>query len=256
MDDKPAAASAVPPKASSRRRFLIKSVAVLPVAGGLAACDRPGGVTASASASTSATAGTDGSSAKPYQPKFFKPDEWSVLQAAIDRLIPTDAEGPGALELDVAAFIDRQMEGAFGHAAAWYMHGPFHPDATPLAGYQSPMTPRDLYRTGIAALDAYCKAHFGGKPFVQLTTAQQDTLLHGMDSRKVKFEQTSAGHFIALLWQNTKEGYFSDPIHGGNKHAASWTMIGFPGARADYLDWVAQPGKVYPLGTVTIEGKA
>ena len=63
-------------------------------------------------------------------------------------------------------------------------------------------------------------------------------------------------HFIALLWQNTKEGYFSDPIHGGNKHAASWTMIGFPGARADYLDWVAQPGKVYPLGTVTIEGKA
>jgi gluconate 2-dehydrogenase gamma chain len=33
-------------------------------------------------------------------------------------------------------------------------------------------------------------------------------------------------------------------------------MIGFPGARADYLDWVAQPGKVYPLGTVTIEGKA
>jgi gluconate 2-dehydrogenase gamma chain len=252
MDDKPDGVSAKPSIVSSRRRFLIQTVAVLPVAGSLAACDRVADGTASAS--TAATADATTQSATPYQPKFFKPDEWSVLQAAIDRLIPADTEGPGALELDVAAFIDRQMEGAFGHAATWYMRGPFHPDATPLAGYQSPMTPRDLYRTGIAALDIHCKAHFAGKPFVQLSVAQQDTLLHGMDSGEIRFEQTSARHFIALLWQNTKEGYFSDPIHGGNKHAASWTMIGFPGARADYLDWVAQPGKVYPLGPVTIEG--
>jgi gluconate 2-dehydrogenase gamma chain len=252
MNDKPAATR---PSASapSRRRFLIQSVAVLPVAGGLAACSRPGDGAATATANAAETNGA-GANATPYQPKFFKPDEWSVLQAAIDRLIPADAEGPGALQLDVAVFIDRQMDGAFGHAAAWYMQGPFHPDATPLAGYQSPMPPRDLYRTGIAALDNYCKAH-AGKPFVQLTTAQQDTLLHEMDTGKIKFEHTSAGHFIAMLWQNTKEGYFSDPVHGGNKHAASWKMIGFPGARADYLDWVAQPGKTYPLGPVTIEGQ-
>jgi len=31
-------------------------------------------------------------------------------------------------------------------------------------------------------------------------------------------------------------------------------MIGFPGARADYADWIEQPGKVYPLGPVSIEG--
>ncbi len=253
MDDKPAAASTTTSIVPSRRRFLINTVAVLPVAGSLAACQRPADAVASASAS--GPAGTDSASPAAYQPKFFKPDEWRLIQAAIDRLIPADAEGPGALELDVAAFIDRQMEGAFGHAAGWYMKGPFHPDATPLAGYQSPMSPRDLYRTGIAALDGYCKAHFGGKGFVQLSAAQQDALLHGMDTGKVRFGQTSAGHFIALLWQNTKEGYFSDPIHGGNRHAASWTMIGFPGARADYLDWVAQPGKVYPLGPATIEGK-
>jgi gluconate 2-dehydrogenase gamma chain len=255
MDDKHDAVSTPPSIASSRRRFLIQTVAVLPVAGSLAACDRVADGNASASTTaTISTAGADSHSATPYQPKFFKPDEWSVIQAAIDRLIPADAEGPGALELDVAAFIDKQMEGAFGHAATRYMQGPFQPDATPLAGYQSPMTPRDLYRTGIAALNNHCQAHFGGKPFVQLTAAQQDRLLHGMDTGEVTFEQTSAGHFIALLWQNTKEGYFSDPVHGGNKHAASWTMIGFPGARADYLDWVAQPGKVYPLGPVTIEG--
>jgi gluconate 2-dehydrogenase gamma chain len=35
----------------------------------------------------------------------------------------------------------------------------------------------------------------------------------------------------------------------------SWKMIGFPGARADYMDWVDQPGKTYPLGPVSISGE-
>jgi len=60
--------------------------------------------------------------------------------------------------------------------------------------------------------------------------------------------------FFGFLLQNTKEGYFSDPIHGGNKNAAAWAMIGFPGARADYLDWVGRPGERYPLPPVTIAG--
>ncbi len=32
-----------------------------------------------------------------------------------------------------------------------------------------------------------------------------------------------------MLLQNTKEGYFSDPIYGGNKDMGAWKMIGFPG---------------------------
>jgi gluconate 2-dehydrogenase gamma chain len=35
----------------------------------------------------------------------------------------------------------------------------------------------------------------------------------------------------------------------------SWKMIGFPGARADYMDWVGQYGKTYPLGPVSISGE-
>jgi gluconate 2-dehydrogenase gamma chain len=235
-----------PPGPTSRRRFLFSTIAVLPAASTLGACNKH-----SAGASTQTSPGDAGTAA--HLPRFFNPEEWSTIQAAVDRLIPKDAEGPGALELDVPVFIDRQMEGAFGHAATWYMQGPFHPDAPPLSGYQSPMTPRDLYRTGIAALDTYCRAHFSSKRFVDLNSTDQDKVLHGLDAGTIKLEHASARNFIALLWQNTKEGYFADPIHGGNKNAASWTMIGFPGARADYLDWVAQPGKVYPLGTVTIE---
>jgi gluconate 2-dehydrogenase gamma chain len=43
-------------------------------------------------------------------------------------------------------------------------------------------------------------------------------------------------------------------MHGGNKDAAAWKMIGFPGARADYADWVGRPGERYPLPPVSING--
>ncbi|HVE10526.1 MAG TPA: gluconate 2-dehydrogenase subunit 3 family protein [Paraburkholderia sp.] len=240
------------PIASSRRQFLVKTVAILPAAGALASC-APHDASTTATARAADNSASSASSA-PYQPTFFNPREWTLLQAAIDRLIPADAEGPGALELDVAVFIDRQMEGGFGHAATLYMQGPFPHDIPHASGFQSRMTPRDVYRAGLAALDQYCNAHFSGKRFEELGTAQKDEILHGMDAGKIKFEQVSAASFIGLLWQNTKEGYFADPIHGGNKNAGSWKMIGFPGARADFLDWVAQPGKPYPLGPVTIAG--
>jgi gluconate 2-dehydrogenase gamma chain len=48
-----------------------------------------------------------------YSPRYFTNDEWAFLQAACGRLIPADANGPGALELGVPEFIDREMEGAF-----------------------------------------------------------------------------------------------------------------------------------------------
>ena len=30
--------------------------------------------------------------------------------------------------------------------------------------------------------------------------------------------------------RNTEEGFFADPIYGGNKDKVGWKMIGFPGA--------------------------
>jgi gluconate 2-dehydrogenase gamma chain len=58
---------------------------------------------------------------------------------------------------------------------------------------------------------------------------------------------------FGFFWQNTQEGYFSDPSYGGNKDAAAWSMIGFPGARGDYLEWVDQYGKKYPYPPTTIQ---
>ena len=192
--------------------------------------------------------------AAPYQPVFLNSVEWRFIQAAVARLIPSDGEGPGALEAGVPEFIDRQLEGAWGHGAFFYTQGPFH-ESLPLFGYQGALLPRDLYRTVIAAVDKWCQQQRGGKLFAELDPAAQDEVLKGLESGAIVFEGSQARDFFAFLLANTKEGYFSDPIHGGNKNGASWTMIGFPGARADFMDWVQRPGEAYPLPTVTIAGR-
>ena len=40
------------------------------------------------------------------------------------------------------------------------------------------------------------------------------------------------------------EGYFADPIYGGNRDMAGWKLVGFPGVRYDYRDVhrKAEPG--------------
>jgi len=225
-------------KSSSRRDFLRTMIALVPTVS-IAAC---------APLSVLRT-----SPAREYAPRFFTPEEWLFLHAACARLIPRDENGPGAVELGVPEFIDREMEGAFGHAANWYMQGP-HASAPPEFGYQSPLTPRAVYRAGIAALDAHCRSSFGNRSFSELPATVQDSLLSDLEKGLLDFDAVSGASFFGFLLQNTKEGYLADPIHGGNKDMASWKMIGFPGARADYLDWVDQHGARYPLGPVSIAG--
>jgi gluconate 2-dehydrogenase gamma chain len=48
--------------------------------------------------------------------------------------------------------------------------------------------------------------------------------------------------FFAHLWESTVEGFFSDPVYGGNANMVAWRMIGFPGAYASYYDLVDQHG--------------
>jgi gluconate 2-dehydrogenase gamma chain len=232
-----------------RRGFLRRSIAIVPAATALSAT----GFVVAQNAPTAPPPATGTPSGSPYAPVYFHAEEWAFIQAAVGRLIPSDDTGPGAIEAGVPEFIDRQMEGVFGHAAIWYMQGPFVP-SSPLFGYQGKMPPREVYRAGIAATDAWCKQNKGGKRFAELDVAAQDEVLKGLEGGTIQFAEVGAKDFFTFLLQNTKEGYFSDPIHGGNKNAVSWKMIGFPGARADFLDWVQKPGVHYPLPPVSING--
>jgi gluconate 2-dehydrogenase gamma chain len=185
---------------------------------------------------------------------YLKSEEIAFIQAAISRLIPQDDEGPGAKELGVAVFLDRQLAGEFGRAQRWYMLGPWRAGSE-TQGYQSRLTPAELYRYAIAQIDDYSRRHHDGREFSRLSPDEQDALLTDLESGKVELQNVSGKAFFELLLQNTIEGYFADPSYGGNRDMGSWSMIGFPGARYDYRPWVSKHNQRFPLPPVSLHGR-
>jgi gluconate 2-dehydrogenase gamma chain len=186
---------------------------------------------------------------------FFTPAETGFIEAAVGRLIPNDDVGPGAVEANVPFFLDRQLAGKFGRGDHYYLGGPW-PKGTPEQGYQSRFNPADLYRAAIAAIDKYSGANFNGTIFSQLGADNQDKVLKGLESGEIKLDGgVDSKTFFAMLLQNTKEGYFSDPIYGGNKDMGAWKMIGFPGAHYDYKEWVSRHGERVPYPPVSFKGR-
>lgn len=187
-----------------------------------------------------------------YQPVFFTPAEWAFVMAATARLIPSEGDGPGAIETRVPVFIDLQLAGAFGQAADWYMEGPFSPAADPFLGWQTPLTPAEVYRQAIPVFDAWCAQTYNAS-FTALDAARQDEALAALEEAVMLAPEIR--DFFVILLDNTKEGYFSDPIHGGNHGMQAWVYIGFPGARGAFLEWVERHDVPYPLGPVSISGE-
>ncbi|MCB8874098.1 gluconate 2-dehydrogenase subunit 3 family protein [Acidisoma silvae] len=185
-----------------------------------------------------------------YAPSFFTADEFAFVTAFVDRLIPADEEGPGAVELDVPNFIDLQMNTTYGHGGLWYMHPPFR-QAPATFGNQLGLPPREIYRQGIAAAETAIQAKYG-KRFTDMTAGERDTVITAMQKKALAMAPVPASMLFGQFLTNTKEGYFSDPIHGGNRGMAAWKMIGYPGARADFTDWVDRYGAKYPFGPVSI----
>ena len=148
------------------------------------------------------------------------------MDAIVDCLIPTDDLGTGAKDAGVTTFIDRT--GPFGGPDWLYMQGPFSSTPLPTQGLQSPLLPRQQYRLGLAALETYCKTTFSGRSFIQLNVDEQEKLLTGMENGEVQFQNFSSRMLFSGVYANTMEGFFADPIYGGNRDMAGWKLIGFP----------------------------
>jgi gluconate 2-dehydrogenase gamma chain len=186
---------------------------------------------------------------------FFTAPEIAFIEAAVGRLIPNDPVGPGAVEANVPFFLDRQLAGKFGRGDHYYLGGPW-PKGTPEQGYQTRFNPAQLYRAAMAAIDKYVGENFSGAVFGKLAAEDQDKVLKGLESGAITLDGgVDSKTFFAMLLQNTKEGYFSDPIYGGNKDMAAWKMIGFPGAHYDYKEWVSRHGERVPYPTVGFKGR-
>lgn len=181
---------------------------------------------------------------------FFNASESAFIEAAVDTLIPADSVGPGAAELGVAVYIDRQMAGSYGKGDRLYLQGPFSA-GSPEQGYQLAMTPSELIRTGIADVNSYARQQYA-KSFDLLSAEDRAAVMTKLDNKTLGLPTVPAETFFALLLQLTIEGYFSDPIYGGNKDKASWKMVGFPGADAMYMDKIEpfrnKPYAAAPMG--------
>jgi gluconate 2-dehydrogenase gamma chain len=132
-----------------------------------------------------------------------------VLDAFVERLIPTDAIGPGGKEAGVSAFIARSLAGGLSG-------GLKH-----LAGF---------YAAGLNAVDAYATSAYGGA-FASLPADKQDAVLTDMAAGKATGFVPDSATFFATVHEHALEGMFSDPVYGGNKNFAGWDLLNYPGVR-------------------------
>jgi gluconate 2-dehydrogenase gamma chain len=184
--------------------------------------------------------------------EFLNGDEAAFIETAVDTLIPADEVGPGALELGVAVFIDRQLNSGYGRGDRLYLQGPFI-EGTPEQGYQLRMTPSELIRNGILDVNALCREKYQ-TTFDALSNEDRVAVLRQLERREIALPTVPTAIFFNLLYDLTMQGYFADPLYGGNKGKASWKMIGFPGIGAMYADKIeAYRNKQYMVDPVSIQ---
>jgi gluconate 2-dehydrogenase gamma chain len=176
---------------------------------------------------------------------FFNAHQRATIEVAMARIIPTDDQ-PGAREARTIDFVDRYLSGlGFIYAK---------PDGSGFEKLQGKRADawkkridiiRAKYVEGVKELDRRSQSQFGSD-FMRLSTEQQDRILAGMEypalqnetraeeakSVEPALQQTNAEidlDFFPLLALHTRQGFYADPIYGGNKNRVGWKLIGFEG---------------------------
>ncbi|MBN8477506.1 MAG: gluconate 2-dehydrogenase subunit 3 family protein [Burkholderiales bacterium] len=182
--------------------------------------------------------------------RYLTRSEANFLDAAVARLVPADDLGPGAREAGVTVYIDRQLAGSWGVHGRAYRSGPWR-EGSPQQGYQSPLTPQELYRQAIRDVDAWCVTTHG-RPLAALDEPTQDRVLASLEAGEVPIDAVRSNVFFDLLLRNTEEGFFADPMYGGNRGKVGWRLIGFPGVASSsypgHLEKRDSPYRVEPVG--------
>jgi gluconate 2-dehydrogenase gamma chain len=225
----------------TRRSFVkgVGSVTVVPVALGAPQPGSPGKSTPHAAQAERTL--SSGAATEVEEPLylFFNAEEVAFIEAACERLIPADSTGPGALEAWVPNYLDKQLGGAWGTGERLYRSGPWQ-TGTPTQGYQLPFTPGELFHIALRAINARFAAK--GSTFAEASSEAQDAYLKSLEAGGLDLGGVPSATFFDMLLKMTVEGYFSDPVYGGNRNMAAWRMIGFPGAYANYYDAIDRHG--------------
>jgi gluconate 2-dehydrogenase gamma chain len=131
----------------------------------------------------------------------FLPEQRRILEAFIDRIIPSDESGPGAVESGAAEYIDR----AFVEF---------------LAGE------KESFAAGLGGVDVFARSSQGAA-FAELSPEKRDAVLSAIDNGQAN----NLRPFFNRARRLTLEGMFCDPYWGGNKNFAGWDLIRYPGVR-------------------------
>ena len=188
---------------------------------------------------------------------FFTPEEALAVEALTATLLPGTPEDPGAREAGVMAYIDGLLWYDRGFGTRTYYMPPFAmayegdepPNGLDTAdpeilwipkdmmsrfGWQSILTPREVYRMGIVVINDYAQANYGA-PYAELTEAQQEEIMTALaDDQLDPIGDLPSSEFFDLLRQHTMEGMFGDPAYRGNRNMVGWKLIGYPGAQRAY----------------------
>jgi len=167
---------------------------------------------------------------------FSRSEDFKTLAAAAERIYPEDDQGPGAIELGVPYFIDRQMGSYYGSNSRDYKKGPFEPLASDTHGLQEKMNRGEMLLAGIHRMQEVSQEEHD-QAFADLDGEAQDEILKSFDSDDVEIKGMRSRSFFTLLRNLTIEGVYSDPVYGGNKDMQGWKMIEYPGPR---MGWGGQ----------------
>jgi gluconate 2-dehydrogenase gamma chain len=215
----------------ARRNFLLGASTA--VAAGLAP---PTAAATQQAASAASSAPAPASEPTPYL--TLTETEAAFFAAAADTLIPADELTPSGADCGIVTFIDRQLASAWGGGAKMYRSGPFR-SARPQYGYQLPLTPREFFAAGILATNAWIR-NLHGKDFDRLAASEREAALKALEQGSAAIADFDGKQFFEALLQITMEGFFADPVYGGNRNKASWRMIGFPGLPAVYSNLIEE----------------
>lgn len=184
---------------------------------------------------------------------FFTDHEWATVEAASARIIPTDHD-PGAREARVVVFIDRYLSGPDYVFAAADGSGFLQMTGAHAAAWRARQ--HDMartYREGLVELDRVSNKGLGAD-FIDLAPEKQDRALEQLSGMpkpapvtlgtvepvttflQGTFDEGLA--FFEALCLHTRQGFYADPVYGGNKERIGWQVTGFPGpaSLADTMD--------------------
>lgn len=177
--------------------------------------------------------------------------EAAFFSAAADAMIPADELSPSGTDCGVVVFIDRQLASAWGGGAKMYRSGPFR-NGKPQHGYQLSLTPKEFFSAGIVAANAWTRKTYG-KEFDALPAQARVDALKALEDGKANLGSFSGKQFFEALLEIVMEGFFADPIYGGNRDKVSWKMVGFPGLPALYAKLIEKyRGKRYVVDPQSI----